>query len=98
MNKIRVMIVEDSLVVREFLQYIIGRDSRLVVAAAVGTAEEALRVLHRVSPDVISMDIRLPGMDGFEATQRIMSEKPTPIVVVSASVESDELKISMNAL
>jgi two-component system chemotaxis response regulator CheB len=64
----------------------------------VGSAEEALRMLHRVSPDVISMDIRLPGMNGFEATQRIMSERPTPIVVVSASVESEELKITMNAL
>jgi two-component system, chemotaxis family, protein-glutamate methylesterase/glutaminase len=47
---------------------------------------------------VISMDIRLPGMNGFEATKRIMAERPTPIVVVSASVESEELNISMNAL
>ena len=98
MNKIRVMIVEDSLVVREFLKHIIGRDPRLVVAAAVGSGEEALRDLHRVAPDVISMDIRLPGMNGFEATRRIMAEKPTPIVVISASVEADDLKISMNAL
>ena len=55
-------------------------------------------MLERVSPDVISLDIRLPGMDGFEATRRIMRDKPTPIVVCSASVESDELKITMNAL
>jgi two-component system chemotaxis response regulator CheB len=98
MNKIRVMIVEDSGVIREFLQYLIARDPRLNVVAAVSSAEEALRILHRVSPDVISMDIRLPGMNGFEATQRIMAEKPTPIVVVSASVEAEDLKISMNAL
>jgi len=92
------MIVEDSRPVREMLEYIIGRDPRLEVAESVGSAEEALRKLHQVSPDVVSMDIRLPGMNGFEATQRIMTEKPTPIVVVSASVESEELKISMNAL
>src|SRR3712207_1133488 len=98
MKKIRVMIVEDSLVVRRLLEFLIGRDPRLEVAAAVASAEEALRVLDRVSPDVISMDIRLPGMNGFEATQQIMTRKPTPIVVVSASVESDDLKISMNAL
>lgn len=98
MTKVRVMIVEDSYVMREFLRHLIGQDPRLEVAAAVDSAEEALRVLHRLSPDVISMDIRLPGMNGFEATQRIMSEKPTPIVVVSASVESEDLKISMNAL
>src|ERR1043166_7738089 len=98
MSKIRVMIVEDSQVVREFLQYLIGQDSRLEVVVAVESAEEALRMLHKVSPDVISMDIRLPGMNGFEGTQRIMAERPTPIVVVSASVESEDLKITMNAL
>jgi two-component system, chemotaxis family, protein-glutamate methylesterase/glutaminase len=98
MNKIRVMIVEDSRVVREFLTYLIARDPRLEVAVAVGSGEEALRVLERISPDVISMDIRLPGMNGFEATQLIMARKPTPIVVVSASVDAEDLKISMNAL
>jgi two-component system chemotaxis response regulator CheB len=98
MKKIRVMIVEDSDVIREFLQHIVSRDPRLEVAAAVGTAEAALQILRRVSPDVISMDIRLPGMNGFEATTRIMAEKATPIVVVSASVESEDLKITMNAL
>jgi two-component system, chemotaxis family, protein-glutamate methylesterase/glutaminase len=98
MNPIRVMIVEDSRVVREYLEYVIGRDSRLEVAAAAASAEEALRLLHEVSPDVISMDIRLPGMNGLEATQRIMKEKPTPIVVVAASVDSEDLHISINAL
>ena len=98
MKKIRVLIVEDSQVIRELLEHIVGRDPRLEVAAAVGSAEEALRVLHRISPDVISMDIRLPGMNGVDATRRIMSEKPTPIVVIAASVESDDLKISLHAL
>src|SRR5258708_22203835 len=97
-KRIRVMIVEDSRPVREMLEYIIGNDLRLEIAASVGSAEEALRKLHEVSPDVISMDIRLPGMNGFEATQRIMAERPTPIVVVSASVESADLQITMNAL
>jgi two-component system chemotaxis response regulator CheB len=98
MKKIRVLIVEDSKVIREFLEYIIGQDPRLEIAAAVESAEEALRILDRVAPDVISMDIRLPGMNGFEATQRIMSQRPTPIVVVSASVECEDLRITMNAL
>src|SRR5579871_5304329 len=98
MSKIRVMIVEDSLVVRKLLEHLVGRDARLEVAAAVASAEEALGLLERVSPDVISMDIRLPGMNGFEATQQIMARKPTPVVVVSASVEAEDLKISMNAL
>jgi two-component system chemotaxis response regulator CheB len=98
MKKIRVLIVEDSHVVREFLQHLIGQDARLEVAAAVTSGEEALEVLDKVAPDVISMDIRLPGMNGFEATRQIMSRRPTPIVVVSASVEAEDLQISMNAL
>jgi two-component system chemotaxis response regulator CheB len=98
MKKIRVMIVEDSHVAREFLQYVIGQDSRLEIAATVSSAEQALELLHHAAPDVITMDIRLPGMNGLEATQRIMTQRPTPIVVVAASVESEDLSISMNAL
>ena len=98
MRKIRVMIIEDSDVVRTLLEEIIRRDSRLEVAASVGSAEEGLRLLRKAAPDVISLDIRLPGMNGFQATKRIMSERPTPIVVVSASVEKGDLKISINAL
>ena len=94
----RVMIVEDSLVIRQLLAHIVARDPRLILAAAVSSAEEALSEIGRVQPDVISMDIRLPGMDGLEATRRIMSEHPTPIVVIAGSVEDEALKISMNAL
>lgn len=98
MNKIRVMIVEDSAVVRILLQHIIGSDPRFEIASMVESAEEALASLDRIKPDVISLDIRLPGMNGLDATLRIMSTKPTPIVVVAASVEGDELNIAMNAL
>jgi two-component system chemotaxis response regulator CheB len=88
MKKIRVLIVEDSPVVSALLEYSIGRDPRLEVCATAGSAEAALRILKQTSPDVIAMDIRLPGMDGLEATRRIMSTKPVPIVVVAASIES----------
>lgn len=94
----RVMIIEDSPVARAYLQHLIKRDERLEVAAAFETGEEALQQLPRVAPDVISMDIRLPGMNGFEVTRQVMREYPTPIVVVSASIESEDLRISMNAL
>lgn len=95
---VRVMLVEDSLVVRQLLAHIVSRDPRLALVAAVASGEEALREIHRVRPDVISMDIRLPGIDGLETTRRIMAERPTPIVVVADAVEDSSLKISMNAL
>jgi two-component system chemotaxis response regulator CheB len=98
MKKIRVLVVEDSIVIRQLLEHIICSDPRLELAGLVGSGEEALQVLNSLAPDVISMDIRLPGMNGLEATHRIMTEKPTPIVVVANSVESDDLKITVNAL
>jgi two-component system chemotaxis response regulator CheB len=97
-SPVRVMIVEDSLVMRRLLAHIVSRDPRLTLAAAVASAEEALQELPRVRPDVISMDIRLPGMDGLEATRRIMAEHPTPIVVIAGSVKDESFNISMNAL
>jgi len=88
MKKTRVMIVEDSPVISALLEYCIGSDSRLEVCATAGSAEEALDTFEEIAPDVIAMDIRLPGIDGLEATRRIMSKKPVPIVVVAASIES----------
>jgi two-component system chemotaxis response regulator CheB len=98
MKKIKVLIVEDSLVVRELLKHIVGSDSRFDLVAAVDSAEEALSLLDTLQPDVISLDIRLPGMNGLDATLQIMARRPTPIVVVAANVDDDELNIAMNAL
>jgi two-component system chemotaxis response regulator CheB len=86
-------------VVSALLAYSIGRDPRLEVCATAASAEDALRTLEQLSPDVIAMDIRLPGIDGLEATRRIMSRNPVPIVVVAASIESEKWNaIAMEAL
>ncbi len=97
-GRVRVLVVEDSLVVRTLLTHIISRDPRLEFAGAVESGEAALAAIDTVRPDVISMDIRLPGIDGLETTRRIMADRPTPIVVIADSVEDSSLKISMNAL
>lgn len=91
------LIVEDSAVVREHLRTIMAADPRLEVAGAAASAEEALEMLERVSPDVISLDIHLPGMQGFEAIRHIMNLRPTPIVIVSG-IDATEMNLTMEAL
>ncbi len=97
MKRVRVLIVEDSAVVREHLRRIISADQRLEVAGLAASGEEAIEMVERSAPDVISMDIQLPGIQGFEATRRIMSFRPTPIVVVSG-IGTEDMSLSMQAL
>lgn len=98
MKKIRVLVVDDSPVARTVLEHVIRRDARLEIAGAAGSAEEAMATLDRTAPDVIALDIRLPGIDGIEATRRIMAERPTPIVLVSAGLDSHAVDMTIHAL
>lgn len=90
-----VLVVEDSAVLRHLLSHSIRADARLRLMDAVESAEEAIRLVPHLRPDVISMDVCLPGMDGLEATRRIMAQCPTPIVIVSDALDA---QVSMNAL
>ena len=97
MKPARVLIVDDSPVVQEHLRRIISADARLTVVGIAASGEEALAIVDQVAPDVISMDIQLPGIQGFETTRRIMSQRPTPIVVVSG-IGIEEVSLTMEAL
>lgn len=94
----RVMIVEDSWVVQELLRHIVSSDPRLIVAEIVDSGEKALARIEDVRPDVISMDIQLPGIDGVDTTREIMSRRPTPIVVVASGVSANEGVLAMRAM
>jgi len=98
---VRVLVVEDSAVVRLLLCRLIERDPRLELAGAVDSAESALAQLPYLRPDVISMDIHLPGMNGLLATREIMARQPTPIVIVSDAWDGGAAAragVSMDAL
>lgn len=95
---IRVLVAEDSLFARSVLVKILEADPQLRVVGVARNGQEAVELAQSLRPDVITMDIRMPIMDGFQATQIIMAENPTPILVISASVTSEDLKISFNAI
>jgi len=93
-----VLVVEDSPVAREFLIYILDSDPELKVIGTVSNGLEALEALKEKTPDVITMDIHMPGMNGFEATRKIMETSPTPIVIVTASLDPREVGTSFRAI
>jgi two-component system chemotaxis response regulator CheB len=82
---IRVMIVDDVKSARDLLADIIATDPRFEVIASVGDGLEAVQRACEVRPDLITMDIRLPGLDGFRAVERILAEFAVPIVMITAS-------------
>jgi two-component system chemotaxis response regulator CheB len=95
---IKVLIVEDSPVAREFLIYILTSDPAIQIAGVAKNGLEALEAVSQKRPDVITMDIHMPMMDGFEATRRIMESVPTPIVIVSGSSGGKEVASTFRAI
>jgi two-component system chemotaxis response regulator CheB len=95
---IRVLIAEDSPAYRELLVSIIQSTPDLQVVGTARNGAEAVRLTKRLKPDVITMDIHMPEMNGFEATRQIMAEIPRPIVMITASFSKNERDLSFDAL
>lgn len=95
---IRVLIVEDSPVAQEFLTYIFSSNPEIEVVGVAENGVEAVEMAGRIRPDIITMDIHMPIMDGFEATRKIMETTPTPIVVVSSSTRVKEIDSTFRAM
>jgi len=83
---IRVLVVEDSPLMCKILTSMMNSDPKILVVAVANNGKEAVELVPRLKPDIITMDMDMPVMDGFEATKQIMAYYPTPILIVSSSV------------
>ncbi|HMK28987.1 MAG TPA: chemotaxis response regulator protein-glutamate methylesterase [Terriglobales bacterium] len=95
--KTRVLLVDDSTFMRKVLQSIIAADPQMEVVGEARDGREAIAMAESLRPDVVSMDIMMPHVDGLQATQAIMSRNPRPIVIVSSETK-EGADITLKAL
>jgi two-component system chemotaxis response regulator CheB len=96
-KSVRVLIVDDSAVMRKLLSDILGGAEGIEVVGTARNGGDALTKVSTLRPDVVTMDIEMPKMDGLTALTHIMAEKPRPVIMVSA-MDKRQADITMKAL
>jgi DNA-binding NarL/FixJ family response regulator len=93
MEKIRILLVDDHEIVRLGLMTLINDQEDMQVVGEAGNASEALAGVERLRPDVVLMDIRLPGTSGIEATRQISQKFPQSKIIILTSYQDDNLVV-----
>lgn len=89
MKQVRVAIADDSAFIRKALVRILEADPRLLVVGTASCGEELLDHLDEWSPDVISLDLSMPGIGGLRTLDRILEQRPTPVIILSTHARED---------
>ncbi|WP_108669884.1 protein-glutamate methylesterase/protein-glutamine glutaminase [Peribacillus acanthi] len=85
MKKIKILIVEDSAFMRKLITDFLSEDNRIEVLGTARNGEDAITKIKKLNPDVVTMDVEMPIMNGIEALKRIMEECPTPVIMLSST-------------
>lgn len=96
-KKIRVVIVDDSAFMRTALERMIKNDPSIQIIGSAANGIEAIERISRLQPDVVTMDVEMPLMDGLQALKEIMRIRPTPVLMVS-SLTHEGAKVTLDAL
>ncbi len=97
-SAIRVVVADDSAVAREMLVQILASDPRIEVVGTAADGQEAIDLVTALRPDLVTMDIHMPRVDGLRAIEHIMAFSPVPVLVVSASVRGEGVGRAFDAL
>ncbi len=95
---IRVLLVDDSPSVRAVLRRFLSKTSDIEVVGEASDGEQAVRAVLEFHPHVIVMDIQMPNLDGYEAIERIMGMRPTPILVLSSRATRNQMQTAFEAI
>lgn len=94
---IRVLVAEDSPTARQLIVGMLTSDPGITVVGEARNGLEAVEMAERLRPDLITMDVNMPELDGLEATMRIVGKMPTPIIIVSSQANESEVELSLEA-
>ena len=87
-GKIRVLVVDDSALMRQFISDILRTDPRIEVAGTARDGKDALAQIKVIKPDIVTMDVEMPNMDGLKALEEIMKTNPIPVIMVSTMTQT----------